>query len=72
MQTTRASTPFTLGKMRSGSTSFYGKRVLFAYTEAAGYPPGKRAPENAVDFHELLGDVIPLCARVSIRGLLVA
>jgi hypothetical protein len=43
------------GAYLSPDISFDGKQVLFAYTEAAGYLPEKRAPEDAVDPYNYSG-----------------
>ena len=43
------------GAFLSPDLSFDGKRVLFAYTEAAGYLPEKRAPEDMADLYSYSG-----------------
>ena len=43
------------GAYLSPDLSFDGKRVLFAYTEAAGYQPEKRAPEDAKELYSYSG-----------------
>jgi hypothetical protein len=43
------------GAYLSPDLSFDGKRVLFAYTEAAGYQPDRRAPEDADGFYSYSG-----------------
>ena len=43
------------GAFLSPDLSFDGKRVLFAYTEAAGYLPEKRAPEDTADLYSYSG-----------------
>ena len=43
------------GAFLSPDLSFDGKRVLFAYTEAAGYLPERRAPEDVADLYSYSG-----------------
>ncbi len=43
------------GAYLSPDLSFDGKRVLFAYTEAAGYLPERRAPEDGVEPYSYSG-----------------
>jgi hypothetical protein len=43
------------GAYLSPDLSFDGKKVLFAYTEAAGYQPEKRAPEDKEDLYSYSG-----------------
>jgi hypothetical protein len=43
------------GAYLSPDLSFDGKKVLFAYTEAAGYLPEKRAPEDAEELYSYSG-----------------
>ena len=50
-----AGAPLPDGAFLSPDLSFDGKRVLFAYTEAAGYLPEKRAPEDAADLYSYSG-----------------
>ncbi|MEI7908992.1 MAG: hypothetical protein WCK77_05090 [Verrucomicrobiota bacterium] len=43
------------GAYLSPDLSFDGKQILFAYTEAAGYLPAKRAPEDLIDTYNYSG-----------------
>jgi len=50
-----AGKPLPDGAYLSPELSFDGRSVLFAYTEAAGYLPGKRAPEDAEEPYSYSG-----------------
>jgi hypothetical protein len=43
------------GAFLSPELSYDGRRVLFAYTEAEGYQPARRAAEDAADFYSYSG-----------------
>lgn len=50
-----AGKPLPDGATLSPDLSFDGSRVLFAYTEAGGYQPERRAPEDASDLYNYSG-----------------
>ncbi len=50
-----AGRPLPDGAFLSPELSFDGRQVLFAYTEAEGYRPERRAVEDAVEFYDYSG-----------------
>ncbi len=50
-----AGAPLPDGAFLSPDLSFDGRQVLFAYTEAEGYRPERRAPEDAGDLYSYSG-----------------